>query len=139
MAAKYFPPPGPIHEYCNAPDALLTSMHDDTLLPQSLVNKLDLTGRSPAPGDVKYIFLTKAGPGPQEQPMSECLLSPVSGFPVPASKKHARMQISQPTIRQNSDESALKSSSSNGISWGSVFLITALSILTGYVVGRKYK
>lgn len=50
-------------------------------------------GRLPNAGDVKYIFHTKSGPGPLQQPPSESLLDPETGNPVAPGPKHKRMRI----------------------------------------------
>lgn len=91
--AKYFPAPGAIADYCNNGKELSRIIADSSLLPKELVEKLDETGRIPTAGDVKYMFLTKSGPGPIPQPLSESLLSPATGLPVPPSSKHKRMNI----------------------------------------------
>jgi hypothetical protein len=99
---KYFPAPSvddvpSFAHYCNRPDQLKNiSSACDELLPEGLVDKLNRTGRVPAANDVKYMFLTKSGPGPQKQPLEECLLSPATGLPVPPSAKHKRLVIGAP-------------------------------------------
>jgi diphosphomevalonate decarboxylase len=91
--AKFFPAPDALDDYCNNPTELGRVINDNSLLPTALVAKLNETGRLPIPGDVKYIFLTKSGPGPISQPSSESLLDPASGLPVQPSSKHKRMVI----------------------------------------------
>jgi hypothetical protein len=95
IMGKYFPPPADLVDYCNKPSDLAAVISNSSLIPSDLVNKLDETGRIPTAGDVKYIFLTKAGPGPIAQPLSESLLSPATGLPVPPSSRHKRMDISK--------------------------------------------
>ena len=62
-------------------------LHCITLLVRTYV------GRVPNAGDVKYIFHTKSGPGPLQQPPSESLLDPETGNPVAPGPKHKRMRI----------------------------------------------
>lgn len=92
--AKYFPAPGAVDEYCSSPEEYSRIAADtDALVPPELIEKLDKTGRAPVPGDVKYVFLTKSGPGPIRQPLEESLLDPETGMPVPPGPKHKRMRI----------------------------------------------
>jgi diphosphomevalonate decarboxylase len=93
VMATYFPAPGAAEDYCNKADVLSCYLDDSSLIPAELRAKLDETGRKPIAGDVKYVFLTKSGPGPIQQPMSEALLSPATGLPVAPSSKHKRMVI----------------------------------------------
>ena len=92
--ATFFPTAGSLENYCNNPAELAKVIAEaSNLIPPALLAKLHETGRVPTAGDVKYIFLTKAGPGPIRQPLSESLLSPATGLPVPPSSKHKRMVI----------------------------------------------
>jgi hypothetical protein len=93
--ARYFPAPLQSYSsYCNNPIEL-ERIISDTSIPVDLITKLDLTGRIPCSGDVKYIFLTKVGPGPLHQSApEESLLNPETGLPVPPSSKHKQMRIS---------------------------------------------
>lgn len=93
VMAKYFPAPGAAADYCNKPDEFSKVQGDASLIPAELAAKLDKTGRNPAAGDVKYVFVTKSGPGPLRQPLSESLLDPATGLPVPPGPKHKRMKI----------------------------------------------
>lgn len=93
---RYFPAPGPLSRYCNRSADLASYLADSSLLPEDLIRKLDETGRLPVAGDVKYIFLTKSGPGPIALPSSEALLSPATGLPVEPSSKHRRLVIASP-------------------------------------------
>lgn len=95
VMAKYFPAPGAPEDYCSNPAEFVrvTSETDGVHVDPELEAKLDQTGRARTPGDVKYIFLTKAGPGPLRQPLEESLLSPETGLPVPPSANHKRLNI----------------------------------------------
>jgi hypothetical protein len=100
VAAHYFPAPGEPADYCNDPAlyARVVAEMDAFVAPAGcssaeLLSKLDATGRVPKAGDVKYIYTTKAGPGPLHQPAEESLLDPKTGQPVAPGPKHKRMQI----------------------------------------------
>ena len=94
VSAKYFPAHGAVEDYCsNAEEYERVTAESEALLGPELVAKLDKTGRLPTAGDVKYIFLTKSGPGPIRQPLSESLLNPETGLPVPPGPQHKRMKI----------------------------------------------
>lgn len=91
---RYFPAPGDSSAYCNKPaefDSLVAQF--DEIVPAELASKLEGAGRKPAAGDVKYVFLTKSGPGPVPQPVEESLLNPLNGQPVQPSSKHSRMKL----------------------------------------------
>ena len=96
----YFPAPGGNAEaYCNKPEEYNDVVaHMDKYLSTAagvdMRTELNATGRVPAAGDVKYIFVTKSGPGPVAQPAEESLLNPATGLPVEPGPKHKRMQIS---------------------------------------------
>jgi diphosphomevalonate decarboxylase len=49
-------------------------------LDASLLEAALKTGRTPVAGDVKMMYFTKAGPGPQSLPMSEANLDPITGL-----------------------------------------------------------
>ena len=49
-------------------------------LDASLLEAAEKTGRTPMSGDVKMIYFTRAGPGPQSLPMSEANLDPTTGL-----------------------------------------------------------
>lgn len=93
---RYFPGPGSDSTaYCNKPaefDSLVAQFEE--LVPPELAAKLEGAGRKPAVGDVKYVFLTKSGPGPIPQPAEESLLNPADGQPVQPSANHRRMKLS---------------------------------------------
>lgn len=91
VMAKYFPAPGATRDYCNSVSAYAEAIGQQASLPASLVQDLDRTGRVPAAGDVKYIFVTRPGPGPQST--NESLLDPATGEPVPAGPRHQQMKI----------------------------------------------
>ena len=100
MSAHYFPAPGSPADYCNDPvlyDQVIAEadrfMGPAGCTSSALFEKLDATGRVPKAGDVKYIYTTKAGPGPLCQPVSESLLDSVTGQPVEPGPKHKRMKI----------------------------------------------
>lgn len=89
---KYFPAPGPSAEYCSDP-ALYDSMASVGSLSEELEASLARVGWKPRAGDVKYIFVTKPGPGPIRQPLSESLIDPITGLPRPPGPAHRRLQI----------------------------------------------
>lgn len=98
--AHYFPAPGQAADYCNKPElyAEVTAQVDKFLAaapvsPSEVFAKLDATGRVPHAGDVKYIYVTKSGPGPICQPAEESLLDSATGQPVAPGPKHKRMII----------------------------------------------
>jgi hypothetical protein len=94
VMTHYFPAPGAPADYCNRPDLyekVVAAM--DSYVTADMRSKLDATGRVPKAGDVKYIFSTRAGPGPVLQPASESLLSSETGLPVAPGPKHKRMKI----------------------------------------------
>ena len=99
VMAHYFPAPGASADYCNKPELYDEAIaHIDTFLtaapaPAALIAGMDVVGRVPHAGDVKYIYLTKAGPGPQVQPAAESLLDPATGNLIPPGPKHKRMVI----------------------------------------------
>lgn len=78
--------------YCNNAAALQAAVRSVELSPE-LLSKLDATGRSPRSGDVKYMFLTKSGPGPIRQPREDSLLNEDSGLCKEPGPKHKRMKI----------------------------------------------
>lgn len=67
----------------------------NTFVPSELSTRLAATGRVPKESDVKYVFLTKSGPGPILQPIEESLLDASTGLPVPPGPNHQRLQIPQ--------------------------------------------
>lgn len=95
VMAHYFPAPGSTADYCNNVEEFDSIKSKETaLLTAELKSRLDATGRKPQAGDVKYMFLTKAGPGPIPQPQGEALLDPTTGLPLPPSHRHKRLRIS---------------------------------------------
>ena len=95
MSTLYFPAPGPVENYCNKPEEYNRVSGDESLLPNDLKERLARTGRIPKAGDVKYIFVTKSGPGPIRQPVEEHLLDHNTGLPVEPGPKHKRMKIGE--------------------------------------------
>lgn len=49
-------------------------------LDAGILEAAEKTGRTPTTGDVKMIYFTRAGPGPQTLPMSEANLDPTTGL-----------------------------------------------------------
>lgn len=96
MVSLFYPPHGPVEAYCNNAEAFQQAIAtQSTVITPALSARLHATGRIPKAGDVKYVFVTKSGPGPLLQPLSECLLDPSSGEPVEAGPKHKRMKIGE--------------------------------------------
>eukprot|EP01040_Poterioochromonas_malhamensis_P001394 gene1395-1476_t len=95
MATLYFPTnDASAVSYCNRPEEYLRVANSaPTLLPTELQARLATTGRIPKPDDVKFVFLTKVGPGPINVPISESLLDPNTGEPVAPGPNHKRMKI----------------------------------------------
>lgn len=101
VMAHYFPShTGSGMDYCNKPaeyDEVVANidsyLKNECCTSVELLSKLDMTGRSPNPGDVKFIFLTKSGPGPILQSQEESLLNPANGMPVEPGPKHKRMKL----------------------------------------------
>eukprot|EP01041_Mallomonas_annulata_P009155 gene9155-18966_t len=93
VMGHYFPAPGSLLDYCN--DAALFQQYTSSvgLLTDDLVRKLDKAGRVPVAGDVKFVFLTRPGPGPIPQAITESLLDPNTGLPLPPTSKHKRLEI----------------------------------------------
>jgi len=93
--AHFFPAPGKADDYCNAP-AEYTRITSAGIVPAELLAAMDKAGRTPAAGDVKYVFYTKAGPGPTVLPLGESILNPDTGLPKTPEEvgpKHKRMKI----------------------------------------------
>lgn len=95
MVTQYFPTSdASAVSYCNRPEEYLRVANSvSTHLPAELQSRLATTGRVPKPDDVKYVFLTKVGPGPVNVPQSESLLDAATGEPVEPGPKHKRMRI----------------------------------------------
>eukprot|EP01038_Epipyxis_sp_PR26KG_P007312 gene7312-9962_t len=95
IMAKYFPAPHNNYDnYCNKPSELQHHLSQfDSLIPPELIKRINETGRIPIPNDVKYIFLTKSGPGPINQPLTESLLDYNTGLPKEPGPKHKKMKI----------------------------------------------
>lgn len=98
VMTKYFPAPGAVRDYCNNVVEFADAVSKHAFLPAGLVAALAKTGRTPVAGDVKYMFHTRSGPGPVQQPQSEALLSPTTGLPVPAGPKHAQMKVTSTPV-----------------------------------------
>lgn len=96
VMAKYFPAVGGNSAaYCNRPDEYNRIVSKSSeLLSADLIAQLDDTGRQPTEGDVKYVFLTRCGPGPIQQPAEEALLDANTGLPREPGPKHKRMKLS---------------------------------------------
>jgi hypothetical protein len=99
VVSKYFPSTGDYSGYCNNVQAFETAVSTQASLPAELLQRLDLTGRVPKSGDVKYVFLTRAGPGPKCLDDSEALLDASTGLPSAQVGKIRRLQV-------NSEEAA---------------------------------
>jgi hypothetical protein len=93
MVGAYFPAPAAVDTYCNKPNRLTAA--SSKTIPEELMIRYNSTGRvAGKAGDVKYVFVTKAGPGPIKQPVAECILDPATGEPVvDLGPKHKRMRI----------------------------------------------
>lgn len=114
--AHYFPAPAVLGPsgYCSNEDALAKVIQKTSqLVSPQLMSALDHTGRTPASGDVKYIFLTKSGPGPIRQPFEESLLDPHTGLAKAPSNKHKRLQISAPNSQGKGNGSSGNTNSSS--------------------------
>ncbi len=122
VMAKYFPAPGATKDYCNDPTFFENSLSSN-ILSSELIAALDRTGRKPIPNDVKYMFYTKAGPGPIKQDDSESLLNPTTGLPVPPSKRHKQLSIS-----------SSKKSGGSDMYW---VLAVGVAAIAGYFFGKK--
>ena len=110
VVAKYFPSPteqGP-SGYCSDKVRFDEAVRDEeSIIPAQLRDALKQTGRIPTAGDVKYIFLTKPGPGPLKQPLEESLLDPLTGNLKPPSDKHKRLQIAAPVKKPLTETSLM--------------------------------
>jgi diphosphomevalonate decarboxylase len=94
VMARYFPAPSKTSDYCSDPvfyDGCNGKAGD--LIPAELLALLEKTGRVPMAGDVKYVFHTRAGPGPIKQPSDEMLLDPATGMPVAPKPHHKKLEI----------------------------------------------
>lgn len=144
VMTKYFPAPGPVRDYCNNSLLYADAVSKQAFIPRQLTEALEKTGRIPAAGDVKYIFYTKSGPGPISQPMTEALLSPDTGLPVPASSKHSQLKVSSnasstgPTDPTPQSAPEICSSKSCPFSACNVLLAAAF-IGAGVIIGANMK
>jgi diphosphomevalonate decarboxylase len=147
VMTKYFPAPGALRDYCNNVAEYAEAISKHAFLPSQLLQSLAKTGRTPTAGDVKYMFYTRSGPGPVEQPQSEALLNPASGLPVPAGPKHAQMKVTS-SVTPVPVPVLQSPSSSTHCSMGSAkccpfspcnILLAALFIGAGVVIGGKLK
>lgn len=94
----FFPSNSSSDKFCNDSKLLEDSIkQSDHLISKDLMEKLHKTGRSSSSyGDIKYIFSTKVGSGPVQQPREECLLDVLTGLPLEnISTKHSRLVINQ--------------------------------------------
>jgi diphosphomevalonate decarboxylase len=66
--------------YINNAD--FASMAKSFTLDEGLLDAATKTGRTPSAGDVKMIYFTKSGPGPQKLPPQEANLDPTTGLNV---------------------------------------------------------
>ena len=103
--------------------------------------QLSRTGLSrKAAGDVKYVFVTKAGPGPTRQSAEEHLLDPTSGLPVvPRGLKHRRLRIGD-TVESlpSSPPSDMGSNQWLGVSrWVELLVLLSISFAAGSVWARR--
>ena len=126
VMARYFPSPSGSNNsgsgYCSNPAVYeAVTQREAALVPADLLQQLDHTGRVPASGDVKYIFLTKPGPGPVKQDLSESLLNSQTGELNPVSQKHKRLQIGKSSPSKVSQKLTQPSS--------------ILSMVDGFIVG----
>lgn len=144
VMTKYFPAPGALRDYCNNVSEYAEAVSKHAFLPEKLVASLAKSGRVPMAGDVKYMFYTRGGPGPVEQPQSEALLSPKTGLPVPAGPKHAQMKVASTPVPQ--PISACSTSSSSACSEKKCcpfspcnLLFAAAFIGAGILIGGKMK
>lgn len=154
VMTKYFPAPGALRDYCNNVGEYAEAVSKHAFLPEKLSASLAKSGRIPASGDVKYMFYTRSGPGPVEQPMSEALLSPQTGLPVPAGPRHKQMKVVSspaptpapvavaPTVSSASSQGQVSNDCSGKGSCPfspSNLLFAALFIGTGVIIGGKMK
>ena len=96
VMSKYFPAPGATTDYCNNVEAYDSTKGSLVLVPPEFAEKLSKCGRTPASGDVKYMFVTKVGCGPIEQTVEDSVIDLKTGEPKPVNItdiKHKRMTI----------------------------------------------
>lgn len=138
VVAKYFPSPteqGP-SGYCSDKVRFDEVVCDETsIIPLQLRESLKLTGREPAAGDIKYIFLTKPGPGPLKQPLEESLLDPATGNLNPPSDKHKRLQITAPA-KKTVTNTSIALARLDGFMVGTI-LVGALSLFYFAKISKK--
>lgn len=93
MVNAFYPAPvaDAVHKYCNVPERLAAAPQ----VSEELLARYQATGRLPKARDVQYVFVTKAGAGPQRVTDVECLLDAATGLPVEPGPKHQRLQIGQ--------------------------------------------
>ena len=86
--ASYFPARGSVDEYTNNPALFQSCLgRAGSLMTDAALNARLRTLRTPKAGDVKYIFSTRPGSGPQKQPIEEALLSPSTALPASLSSR----------------------------------------------------
>lgn len=95
VMSYFFPSNSPnVADYCNKPAEF--KAHDaarSSLVNAEFMQKLTATGRPSRANDVKYMFITKAGPGPVKQPIEEALIDTTTGQYKAPSSKHKRLNI----------------------------------------------
>ena len=94
VVSKYFPAPGDVADYCNDAKAFGTAISGQDTLPAELIRRLNKTGRVPRSGDVKFVFLTRPGPGPQCLDSAESMLDATTGLPNERGAKIQRLKVS---------------------------------------------
>ena len=112
VISRYFPAPADSGSYCNDVKSFDNAISAQTRLPAELIALLDKTGRVSQSGDVKYVFLTRAGPGPQSLQEEESLLDTSTGLPNDRGAKIQRLQVSSSQPAKASNVSTLELPSS---------------------------
>ncbi|CAE7751249.1 Mvd [Symbiodinium microadriaticum] len=100
VVSKYFPAAGDYSDYCNDGRAFESAVSSQSSLPIELLRRLDMTGRVPQSGDVKYVFLTRAGPGPQCLDSSQAMLDTDTGLPNEVGRNIKRMKVSSEPAKE---------------------------------------
>lgn len=78
LMLHYFPSSAALHSYVNNPE--FAEQITSHALEPNLIEACDKTGRAVIPDDVKMIYLTKAGPGPQVLDSMESNLDTATGL-----------------------------------------------------------
>jgi hypothetical protein len=95
LATKFFPTNDKSAEsYCNKPEKFreISEKADHLLSENGLLEKLVMKKKQPQAGDVKYVFVTKVGPGPINVSPEESLLDNTGNYREPG-PGHKRLQI----------------------------------------------